>query len=126
MKNKFIISTIVLSLVAISCEWEQMEPDIAISDTVKISFKKDIMPMFDESCGGSSCHGANAIAPILTAEEAYINLTSTNLVDTLNPEGSELYRRMISTSNPMPPKGVLAKSKTSAILQWIKQGAQDN
>jgi hypothetical protein len=127
MKSKiFIIPFVVVTLLCFGCEWEDMAPDEALPDNVPVSFSKDVMPVFNKSCNTSSCHGAGANYPDLSANNAYTVLLGSDLIDTIAPENSELYLRMINTSRPMPPSGVLSKKETSFILNWIKQKAQNN
>lgn len=74
----------------------------------------------------SPCHSSGGQVPNLTAANAYTQLMSLGYVDTTNAEGSTLYLRMNSSTNPMPPSGKLSDDKINKVLAWIKQGAQNN
>lgn len=107
-----------------SCEWQEMEPVTELPENV--SFKVDVMPIFNESCNMSGCHPSGGIPPDLSEESGYQNLLSLDMVDTLAAEESILYKRMIDVQKPMPTSGILSPSKTNLILIWIQEGARDN
>ena len=107
-----------------SCEWTQLD-EVQISENDTVSFANEIIPIFNNSCNMGGCHPANGISPDLSPENAYFNLDLLQMIDTVAPEESVLYKRMISTSDPMPPAGVLDYD-SKLILNWIKQGALDN
>lgn len=122
------IVTLILCITAIalvSCRKDYYAPPPALDLNKPISFKADVMPVFIATCYGSGCHD-KGIAPDLTPDNAYDQLTLLGYVDTTDAEGSKLYARMVSTSSPMPPSGVLSGEQTNKILAWIKQGAQNN
>lgn len=108
-----------------SCDYGYLEPvEVVIPDTV--SFAADVQPIFTESCTGADCHIAGGVAPNLTVENAYWDLWLYGMVDTTDPESSIVYNRMASSSNPMPPNGILGEDKIQLVLVWIEQGARDN
>ena len=91
-----------------------------------MSFKNDLIPLFNQSCNIVGCHSSGGIAPDLSEENAYQSLTSiADMIDLENPEKSEIYVRMIDTQNPMPMSGVLSY-QSKQVLSWIKDGAKDN
>lgn len=113
----------VLLLVFASCEYNQLDEPVAAESA---SFATDIIPMFNQSCNMSGCHPAGGIPPDLSVENAYLALTLSGMVDTLDPESSLLYVRMIDTRKPMPPAGLLSDYEISLVLAWIKGGAKND
>ncbi|HYV90768.1 MAG TPA: hypothetical protein VE978_03260 [Chitinophagales bacterium] len=91
-----------------------------------VSFSQQVVPIFDNSCALSSCHLPGAQVPDLTAENAYDQLLLLGYVDSTNVDGSVLYKRLISTSDPMPPDEKLSPDQINLIYAWISQGALNN
>lgn len=106
-----------------SCYVDKIEPLGAVGD---VSFSNDVIPIFEASCNTGGCHASGAIPPDLSAENAYKSLFTFNNVNTEDPITSILYIRMNSNGSPMPPDGKLSNVKINTILQWIKQGAENN
>lgn len=108
-----------------SCTKDYLVPVVVdIPDTV--SFSQYIIPIFNENCNASGCHSSGGVAPDLSSVNAWSDLWLYGLVDTVDDESSILYQRMYSTSNPMPPSGKLPGGEDQLVLEWIKQGAQNN
>ncbi|MDW8251921.1 MAG: cytochrome c [Myxococcales bacterium] len=93
--------------------------------------------IFDKSCAFSSCHGANATSPELTAGKARAALvdrasnieSGKQLVVPGKPDDSLLYlvlKGPVGSINQMPKGAKLDAAKIEAIRQWIAEGAQDN
>jgi hypothetical protein len=94
--------------------------------TKAVTFSNDILPMFSSSCNMSGCHKEGAIAPDLSAQNAYNSLVNGNYIDKDSPESSLIYLKMSGKKgNPMPVTGV-NYDYTALILAWIKQGAENN
>lgn len=104
-----------------SCEYESVEP-VEVDPDTELSFKDDIIPIFNESCNSSGCHATGDWAPDLTPENAYESLFANGHVDTVTPENSVLYESMNSGSM----KTYSTPEDTQIILTWIEQGAKDN
>ena len=108
-----------------ACQKEYYTPSpISVPDTV--SFASHIIPIFNASCNTSGCHSTGGVSPDLTEANAHFELTITGMVNANDPEGSILYQRMNSNSNPMPPSGKLPSGVLETIRLWIEQGALDN
>jgi len=103
------------------CEYEFVEPEPVVIPT-QISFSTDIVPIFNASCNMSGCHSAGAIAPELTAANAYGNLFQLNLINTADPQSSELYK-LITTGSM---KSFATNAQAQLILAWIEKGALNN
>jgi hypothetical protein len=96
--------------------------------TQTVSFKTDIMPIFNKSCNIAGCHNSGGNNPDLSADKAYNSLINGKYVDTGSPDQSELYLFLTGKKSPQMPLG--ASSNPSSInqltLAWIKQGAKNN
>jgi hypothetical protein len=128
MKPKFkFFSVAVLSIFLASCEKEYYYTPAPLDPTVPVSFTTEVVPIFTTSCLGSGCHGTGGIAPILTADKAYSELTTKGyVVDSLVIANNPLYVSMTSTTDPMPPDGILGSDKIDKVKTWIIQGYKNN
>lgn len=94
--------------------------------TRTVSFKSDIIPIFNSSCNQSGCHSTGGKSPDLTLVNAYNSLVNGGFIDINNPQQSLLYLWMTGKKGtPMPISGV-NKDFNALVLAWIKQGAQNN
>jgi len=121
-----ILATILLFVAASSCYFDQhlpIEPDL--TPVGEMSFKDDIIPIFNASCNMAGCHNG-AVAPDLRAQNAFNALQNGGYIDVLNPQGSELMQWMLGNRNlPMPLSGPNS-TYNSKVLGWIEQGAKNN
>ncbi|MFY0673237.1 MAG: hypothetical protein JXQ87_07525 [Bacteroidia bacterium] len=108
-----------------SCTWEEGEPFDG-SDVSDVSYEFDILPIWNESCNMSGCHPSGGIPPDLSIENGFESIIALDMVDTLAPEESILYKRMIDAQKPMPTTGILPPSQTNLVLVWITEGAKNN
>jgi hypothetical protein len=125
MKRKELIQLVFIvtavSGILASCTYEEISPKkISVPDSVKFSI--NIIPIFNTSCSKSGCHSKGGIPPELSAANAYISLTFFGYVDVDLPESSILYEAITTGSM----KNNATDQDRALILQWIKQGAQDN
>lgn len=118
---RYIIPLMFITVVVASCEYESVKP-VEIDPDTELSFKADIIPIFNQSCNSSGCHGVGDFAPDLTEENAYSSLFANEMIDTVTPENSVLYESMNSGSM----KTYSTAEATATILQWIEQGAKNN
>jgi len=122
---------IVMAGVLFNCTHDKGKITPAACNTpAVVSFSQDLLPLFKQNCSISGCHtgGSPAGNLNLDASVAYTNLMrrGSGYIDTVNPGYSLLYAQMISTSNPMPPTGLLSSCQTSLVLTWIAQKAKNN
>jgi len=90
-----------------------------------VSFSGKIIPIFNQSCNSSGCHGGG-VNPNLSSTIAYSSLIDGNYINLSSPEQSELYLWMIGDkSMPMPISGP-NPTNNAYVLEWIKQGALNN
>ncbi len=120
----FIFSIVFLS----SCQYdfivEPVVPPPNPTDT--ISFVNQIEPIFNTNDNCVSCHKTGNQAPDLTTGNAFNSIMSMALINTANPESSSIYW----VPNPDNASDHTWKKYTATeaqlVLQWIKQGAQNN
>jgi len=112
-----------ISVFMFSCKYEKIEPSNTLPENV--SFQNDIIPMFNQSCNTVGCHNEGGIPPDLSLGNAYVNLTTKDLIDLDFPENSLIYMRMTDVQSPMPLTGVM-DYESKQVLSWVKDGAQDN
>lgn len=130
MLTKQIISILAagtfLVFLAGSCYYDATLEPLTPEVTTDVSFSKDIVPIFNQSCNSSGCHNAGGVSPDLTPANAYNSLNSGNYINVASPEDSELYRWMRGQRGlPMPLSGPDA-NYNATVLAWIKQGALNN
>ena len=90
-----------------------------------VSFKNDVMPIFDQNCNNTGCHDAiESHPPSLVYDNAYDALVLGNFINVLDPEKSKVYQ-VISTGE-MPPSGALDANDQKILLGWIAEGAKEN
>jgi len=94
----------------------------------EVSFVNDIIPVFDQKCGISGCHGSGGTKPDLTAAKAYNSLTNGGYIDLDDPKSSKLYLRLTGEIPPaMPLGGTNNPSNINALVfTWITQQAKNN
>ena len=105
-----------------SCEYDIVVPEKKApppaNDT--ISFKDDIIPIFDKDC--ASCHNPGNAKPDLTSANAFAALTSEYVVAN-EPENSPLYTSCISGGSMATH---ISTTDADLIYRWIYAGAKDN
>ena len=84
------------------------------------SLTTDVQPVFNDKC--ILCHKIGSIPPDLTSGNSYASLTSMNLINTKNPTGSILYKKMNGGSMAT----YCTQQDADLVLQWIMQGAKNN
>ncbi|CAN5420235.1 hypothetical protein BH10BAC3_BH10BAC3_28290 [soil metagenome] len=96
--------------------------------TTPVSFSKDIVPIFNNSCNIKGCHNTGGQVPDLTPTNAYQSLFEEDMIDTADPENSEVMGWLTGEIKPaMPLGGSTNPSNINALmLAWIKQGAKNN
>lgn len=129
------ISLIIFLIVCQSCAYDKKHtigPELDCSTIIPdtISFKRDIIPIFNTNCNIVSCHSGSEPAGNFNLEEskAYTQLSKrgSGYIDTINPKRSVLYSSIVSVSNPMPPVGKLDDCTIALIAEWMKQKGKNN
>lgn len=89
------------------------DPDGGDPNPVALSYQDDIQPIIQGNC--VVCH-ANP-----PTNNAPMSLTSLALVKSA-VENRGLLNRINSTTNPMPPDGLMPMSARQMIADWVDQG----
>ena len=94
----------------------------------QVSFTNDIIPVFNQYCSLSGCHGAGGHAPDLTTAKAYNSLLNGGYLNLTDPAKSKLYLQLTGKITPaMPLNGTKNPSNINAlVLTWITQQAKNN
>jgi hypothetical protein len=111
-----------------SCEYDIVVPEKIVPlvpDSVAVSFKDNVLPIFSSKCNMSGCHAAGAIPPDLSPANAYNSLINLNQIDTLAPIESNLYKE-IKTGGGMVSYSNITTSEAALVLKWITEGAKNN
>ena len=97
------------------------------SITAEMSFKTDIIPIFESKCNTAGCHNAGAKSPNLTAASAYTSLSTGSYFKATDPDNSLLMLWLNGKKSPVMPIGAGPDAEINAkIYAWIKQGAKNN
>ena len=93
-----------------------------------VSFKTDIIPVFNKNCALSGCHGSGGHVPVLLGSNAFSTLTSGNYLNMANPSKSVLYLWLTGKEAVSMPMGAENNPSNinALVLAWITQGAKDN
>ena len=95
--------------------------------TTVMSFSKDIIPIFTNSCALAGCHVPGAKTPDLTAANAYNSLKNGSYVKANDPDNSVIILWLTGKKSPVMPLGNGPDQAINAkIYAWINQGAQNN
>lgn len=132
MKNLFSIFISVITFFAVSsCNKDEgpfLKPTASQSDTVKVSYTKEIQPIFNSYC--VTCHSEQHAKLNLKSCCSYEQLLeigfSASYVDTAMVDNSNLYKHITGSLSLMPPSGKLSQDLIDKIKNWIKQGAKNN
>jgi uncharacterized membrane protein len=89
------------------------DPNNEDPNPTALSYQADIRPIIQGNC--LSCHGNP------TANGAPMSLTSLTLVQNA-VENRGLINRINSTTNPMPPDGLMPMASRQLIADWVDQG----
>ncbi len=112
-----VFSSLILATFMLSCsstEIPAFEPDL----TTMITYEKDVKNIISNSCATVACH--DAVSPAA-------GLPLTNFTQIKNAaENGNLVDRMNSSSNPMPPAGLLPAATRNIINQWKADGFLEN
>ena len=93
--------------------------------TVVVSFKNEIVPIWNNGDYCTSCHTTGKQAPDLTPDKAFASINSSRYINTTTPEESKIYKY------PHPDTSTHTRKKYNSaqaalILKWIKEGAKNN
>jgi hypothetical protein len=120
------LMALTLVLIATSCYYDEMPPDVVTPIPDTVSYSKDVQPLWDASCIG--CHKSGGITPDLTASNSYRALTTNNkYVVSGSSATSKLHKSLVGDgADIMPTSGRWSDSKIALIDKWINAGALNN
>lgn len=104
-----------------ACEYDWVEPEVIVVPDV-VSFKGDVIPVFNKSCNMSGCHAQGSTSPDLSSDNAWGDLMAKGMINTETPAQSELYISVTTGSM----KKFSNDANNAIILKWIEQGALNN
>lgn len=87
-----------------------------------VSFKTDLMPLFNTNCAKSGCHVSGSHKPYLTSDLSYVQITNGGFINTLVPKQSQLYIMINSEMKEYIPSAV----DRQKVYDWIRNGAPNN
>ena len=122
--GEYIVLLFMLSMIGLaSCVWDEIPPPKIpdIPQDSSLSFANDIIPIFELSCATTNCHDGSW-KPNLTANVAYVELTTKGYINTNSPADSELYIKIDGGSMQQ----YATDEDRYYILRWIEEGAEDN
>jgi hypothetical protein len=123
---KKLLSFLIIGLAVTSCSYDFIKEDTTpVNPDAPVSFSSQILPIFNNGNNCTSCHKPGGQNPDLTTANAYASITAANVVNTASPETSLLYEFPNPTSSTHTWKKYTA-TQAQLILNWIKQGAQNN
>jgi hypothetical protein len=111
------------SLTITSCEYEFIEVELP-DPSITVSFQHDILPIFNNNNNCTGCHKTGATAPNLIPSHAY-EAIALKLIDTEQPELSKIYT-VASPSSTTHSFKKYTPTQAALVLEWIKQGAENN
>ncbi|WP_435352505.1 hypothetical protein [Emticicia sp. SJ17W-69] len=87
-----------------------------------VSFKADLMPLFNKSCALSGCHVSGAHKPYMASDVSFGQITNGGFVNTSLPKQSILYLMINGEMREYIPSAV----DRQKVYDWIRNGAQNN
>ena len=87
-----------------------------------VSYKTDLMPLFNTKCALSGCHVSGAHKPYLSSDISYNEIVNGGFVNILVPKESTLYKMVYGGMSEYIP----AKTDKQKVYDWIRNGAPNN
>lgn len=128
---KLFLAVGVIALIFANCDYnfivpfEVTPPDPDKPDTTAISFKAEIIPIWNDGDFCTSCHTTGKTAPDLSADNAYQAINNSRYINKSTPEESLIYTYTHPDTNTHMRKKYNSL-QAAKILKWIQQGAKNN
>jgi hypothetical protein len=87
-----------------------------------VSYKTDLMPLFNTKCALAGCHVSGAHKPYLNESISYNEIVNGGFVNILVPKESTLYKMVYGGMSEYIP----SKSDKQKVYDWIRNGAPNN
>jgi hypothetical protein len=134
MKKRSLFLILVLFTLAISsCKYNFIVPipDEVPTDTIpdtipgdqKVSYSKEIQPIFDNKC--VECHKTGGTKPYLNTGVSYSQIVPAH-VNLTKPEESHIYVVPLKSNATQHKWKKYSDSEAKLVLQWITEGAKNN
>jgi uncharacterized membrane protein len=130
----FVVALIV-SITFYSCQHHPIEPfdgnatTSGFCDPDSVYFNRDIMPIIQQNCAVSGCHGGGSAQDGVDLS-SYQGIMTTGDIVPFNPGESDIYDVITETDPdkimPVPPRPPLTTNQIELIASWINQGALNN
>ena len=118
MKKAFVLTTIILSVIIVSCKKEKESagngPEVTPIDCGTVKFSTTILPLITAKCATAGCHAAGSSnGPGALTNYTQIFTSRTQVINAIN-------------SNRMPPSGPLTSAEKLQLTCWQDAGAPNN
>jgi hypothetical protein len=94
-----------------------------------VSFNKQVVPLFQQTCAAGGCHGGSQPAANLNLEYFtwdYLIDFQPKIVIGGSGKNSILYIDIAGNLQLMPPKQRLTQNQIDGVKTWIDEGAKNN
>jgi hypothetical protein len=109
---------------------DEGSPSNIVFPTSNVSFQAQVLPLFNQACNYSGCHGNDAPQSLLKLTSWGDLMTSGAGVGAVvpgQPDNSTLVLRIEGRGARMPPTGLpLNQNQINGIRAWIVEGAKNN
>lgn len=117
----FTVFVLLFSL--LSCEYVFIEP-ITPDANIPVKFSESIIPIFTANDNCTACHRIGFTSIDFTAVKAY-NTIVPGLINLSNPDSSKIYL-IPNTISSVHQFKKFTPLEAALVLEWIKQGAENN
>ncbi|MEP6616144.1 MAG: hypothetical protein ABJA57_06170 [Ginsengibacter sp.] len=87
-----------------------------------VSFKTELAPLFNASCGISGCHVEGSHKPFMATDISYQEIINGGFVNTSVPKASILYIQINGEMREHIPNA----ADRQKVYDWIRNGAPNN
>ena len=125
--TKLLGALVLFAATMVSCTFDQVEPERADADDGgtgdPVEFAAKIQPIFTSKC--ISCHPPTQNLD-LTVGNAYNSINTSKYIDKDNADQSLIYVYPNPANTVDHPYRKYSNKEAALMLQWIKEGAQNN
>lgn len=124
LNYKSLLGLVIILLTFNACYKDIIGPDADPDGPPQaVSFKEDLIPLFQNKCTNVGCHVAGGHKPYMDKqEELFRNIVNGGFVNTFLPKESILYKQVYGSMAEFIPSN---KDK-QLIYDWIRNGAPNN
>lgn len=127
MKRIFIYASFLTLMVMglTGCYKDVIYPAVAIDPDgppQAVSFKTDLVPVFNKNCALAGCHVSGGHKPYLSSDLSYTQITNGGFVNIVVPKQSILYQMINGEMKVYMPSA----AERQKVYDWIRNGAPNN